>query len=665
MICLHCGRSVPDDALTCDGCGTFLGKYSGSAYSETGVRAIRQGRVSASQETIPSQNKGSREYGDYGLSPLPVDAQAVKPRRAPAGKVTPAKKTGASKPHSSRGVPVNAYGRAPTVTRRKSHSRTKRRGHFNWMRFGVILTILSIVVAGSYFVYVKNSDAGQRQTARTNVLSTNETMLALAANAKDVLVQTEREALLKEWNQPSPQSYWLVGQDYLDVGDLQNAILSFRIADILDPENYDGLILLANAYELSDENDKAEEQYLHLANTVSTFRSEAYTALIRMYQEQERGPEAADMMLLAYNNTDKETFRLQRKDYIPLTPQINLKAGRYQINKIAETISLTSPQGYDIYYTTDDEALLPQEGILAEDGRIVPVEGAINIRAVCVSGDLVSDPMKVSYTFFFVSPPAPKCNLAPGTYKSLRQITLRAGDLEDVAKKELAEMEENYVYYYTIDGSTPTEDSPIYDGTPIVMPAGSVTLKAICVNEFGKMSAVMEYGYKFNVKPGLLTVYEESDTFSSFTLSKTTMDEFKQTFGSPTSELETTYLQSTAQAQHLTYPWGYAVFLKISNEWQLYRIEMTSSIATAPRGLSFTSTESGITGAFKDFGQPESKSGNRGLYYKHPTIGQVVVQEDGSRIVRYQCNTAISKMWYLEFYLSGDQVQKIVHYSMP
>ena len=41
---------------------------------------------------------------------------------------------------------------------------------------------------------------------------------------------------------------------------------------------------------------------------------EPSSALIRMYQEQGRMPEAADMMLQAYENTDTDSFRLERSD---------------------------------------------------------------------------------------------------------------------------------------------------------------------------------------------------------------------------------------------------------------------------------------------------------------------------------------------------------------
>ena len=55
-------------------------------------------------------------------------------------------------------------------------------------------------------------------------------------------------------------------------------------------------------------------------------------------------------MLLAYENTDRENFRQQRDDFIPAMPEVSLTAGRYEISAMEQAISLTSPQGDDVYY---------------------------------------------------------------------------------------------------------------------------------------------------------------------------------------------------------------------------------------------------------------------------------------------------------------------------
>ena len=56
--------------------------------------------------------------------------------------------------------------------------------------------------------------------------------------------------------------------------------------------------------------------------------------------------------------------------------------------------------------------------------------------------------------------------------------------------------------YYTIDGSIPDEDSPVWDGeTAIQLPGGYVTLRATAVNGYGKASNTLEVLYKIEQKP--------------------------------------------------------------------------------------------------------------------------------------------------------------------
>lgn len=664
MICTHCGHSMPDGSLTCDVCGTYLGRYASSSQPETGVRAIRQGRVSASAPTLPSQQGHVREYGDYDLSALPSEGQSQAPRMRPVRM----QEAGSSRPDTRRGVPVNSRTRIPSVHSKQGRVHSTRSRSTNWMLIGVILALVVVIAGAGALVYMKRSDQGQRATARRNALSATESFFALAQNQKDPLLQTEREELLKQWNSVSPQAYWLAGQDYMDVGDVEAAITCFRIGDVVDPDNYDGMVLLANAYEMNLQDDKAEELYLRMIEEVAPFRTEAYTALIRMYQEQGRDPEAADMMLLAYNNTDKEAFRLERKEYIPLSPEISLAGGRYNLSKMADSITLTSPQGYDVYYTLDENAKLPEEGVLAEDGKLIPEEGSVTIRAVCVSGDLVSDPLSVSYTFFYPSPPSPKTNLAPGTYKKQYSVSLRPGDMNDetLTKKEIAEMESHYEYYYTLDGSTPTvESSPKYDGNPILLPSGRVTFKAICVNQYGKTSSAREVSYKFTFKPDPQKIYSETDTFEGFTLNKTSLDEFVSAFGQPTETIDTTYLSLSDACRHLSYDWGYAVFVLNGSNWELVRIDMNRQIATPPRGVGFGSTESEVTGAYRDCTQPEGGDGTRGLYYDYPRVGQVLIADDGTRYIQYTLSTAASNTWVLQYWLHNGKVNRIVHYYQP
>lgn len=384
MICERCGSFLPDNALTCDHCGAFLGDKGSSAGKDTGVRAIRQGRSGSQKPTLPVRQGGMREYGDYDLSPLPVEQADRAPRRRPVPPMSDTVR--GSRPDTRRGVPVQGGSLRTAAAPRKSvRLHPVRRHNINWMLIGLIVVVLGLGAFIGYEIYMSRSDSGQRSVARKNVLSTFEPQLELAVS-KDATLTTDKEALLKEWNSASAQSYWEVAQEFADGGDLETAITAYRMADILDPDNYDGLLDMASAYEMMNQNDQAEELYLDLIENVSPFRSEAYTALIRLYQNSDRGPEAAEMMKLAYENTDRETFRLQRREYIPQSPQVDLSAGRYDLSKMEREVDLSSPQGFDIYYTYDDAATLPEDGILYDGVSLHAEEGTVTLRAVCVNG---------------------------------------------------------------------------------------------------------------------------------------------------------------------------------------------------------------------------------------------------------------------------------------
>ena len=61
-------------------------------------------------------------------------------------------------------------------------------------------------------------------------------------------------------------------------------------------------------------------------------------------------------------------------------------------------------------------------------------------------------------------------------------------------------------------------------------------------------------------------------------------------------------------------------------------------------------SESSVVGKFRDMGQVESPSGNRGLYSSKDGTGKIWVQEEGGKIIRYRCYSPdASHWWQLEY----------------
>ena len=661
MICQRCGTYMNDGAITCENCGTLLSDSSAQS-TEIGVRALRQGRLGAIPPTIPDESRASvPEYGDYDMSPLPLE----QPRDARRKVAPPGLNSFASRPTARRGVPVNPRGRSRSLPAHhvKPYKVTLR--PTNWMIFGLIIAGILLLAGLGYLYYLNNTDEGQRITARKIAVTLDEPTFALITSTDPLLLQAQQEKIHSLRGVP-PQSYWLVGQEYMDAGDVQTAILAFRLADFFEPQNYDGLLLLASAYELNAEDDFAEKIYLDLIETVAPSRAEAYSAIIRMYLDQSRNPEAAETMLLAYKNTDRENFFLQRKDFIPLTPLVDLPAGRYELSR---AVHLTSPQGYDIYYTLDDTLKLPELGVIPEgwipledsEGAVAIPEGSWTIRSFCVSENLISDPLSVTYTIFYPSPAAPYANLAPNTYSRPQNVLLRPGSPEDVKEHKTNPL----TFYYTIDGSTPTTESPVFDGTPIKLPSGRVILRAVCVNHFGKMSSIREVEYKFDFRPNPLKIYGQDDKFQGFTLNSTSPEDFRARFGSPNEEVSAKYLYMTEECRVLEYDWGSAVFILTQNKWVLVRIDMNHEITEMPRRVHFGDSEEQVVAQYKDMGQVQAPNRNRGLYYADPDIGRVIQNPDGTRTVQYSCINVNSHIWVLQFHIKDDRVYRVSHYYQP
>ena len=133
-----------------------------------------------------------------------------------------------------------------------------------------------------------------------------------------------------------------------------------------------------------------------------------------------------------------------------------------------QTVALTQAQDCEIWYSLDRYAVLPEEGILYE-APLEFSEGEHALRAVAVSGDLVSDVMVANYQIYLPTPLQPACNLAPNTYSGKRSVTLRPGSLTDEELEKnpgykatlTDEVAQTITIYYTIDGSQPDQDTAL------------------------------------------------------------------------------------------------------------------------------------------------------------------------------------------------------------
>ena len=609
MLCPRCGYYSEQEADVCPECGHILRQTSdpkpGSA------QAIRQGkkaREAASARPVKTgpENMTRRTHteGRQNTIEMPVVRDTRSETGAEERDIQDTPETGGPPAVERRRRTVYDDEADENTAMRYLASREGSgapRRMVNWMKITFILFLAALVLGGGGYVFLKKTDAGQR-----------------------ILVRLGQDA--------NSMALWEVGDEMMNRGDIDKAIECFEKAREKDTaenvEDVDGLLTLGSAYEAAGRIEEAALLYQeNYTNTPS--RTEAYVNHIRILRNSGKEEDlvtAGELMKLAYEKTGEKSFLTQRDDLLPAPPEVYPIAGYYETKR---TLTFTSYQGYDVYYTFDDEAHLPEDGIKATKEGVTLEEGIYSMRAVAVNGKLVSDELKGTYKIIMPSPQTPRATLAPNTYKTSQQVRLKPG-IDD-------ENDPNITIYYTIDGSTPDSDSPIYDGEPIKLPNGWVTLKAIAVNRYRKLSNTLEIKYKIEANPKPKTAFSAEDTIDTLKINHTTQNEFFGKYGNGTAAGTVEQEGFDTECRRFDFSWGYAVMNLSKKSWVLVEVSISSSgVLTGPRNTSIGDTEEYVVDKFKDMLQVESKSGNRGLYAVNGSTGKIWVQEDGGKIIRYR-----------------------------
>lgn len=461
--------------------------------------------------------------------------------------------------------------------RRRGPRRENYRGvMINWAMVGLVTLLLLFAAALGGYVYLMVTPGGQLIMAR----------MGRDANA---------------------DAYWALGTELLDQGYVSRSVSTYEHALSLDPEHpqlKERLMLLAEGYEAAGQAEMAEAAYVRIYSQVAPEDPIGYRNAIRLMLLREDGiAQAVDLMRVAAEKTGDGSFATQRASMAPLPPTATKPAGPYMLT---QKIGFESPQGYEIYYATGQEQL-PEEGQLYTQPLVLE-EGVHTFRAVCVSSQLISDEMSVRYVISLPSPPAPKANLAPKAYDGVRTVKLR--DMETDTKDP---MKKNRLFY-TLDGRPANINSPEYVGEPITLPGGRVTLQAVAVNGYGKVSNQMVVPYTIN-KVKTKPFFGGKDEFGKLSLMKTSYDAFVAIYGEPQSSQVIEDDAVAGENKLLRYPWGEARFCQLDVGGRLYEIKTTDPGMPGPRGGKVGMELTDIYALYRDSGQPPNSRGDRGIYY--------------------------------------------------
>ena len=608
MTCERCGREADNSARICPYCGAPLRIVPRGE----GIANLRQGR---SHEPPPV-------YGVNGQR-----AQRSSRYAQDAGR-----------PENRRGIGGAEEDTPPKRLRKHDRpvSGVRRRG----VNRALLLTVLAALLLVSAVVLLVLA-----------IKLPQGHLILLRATADDPERQASVISIIGE--EEAARALWIIGGEQIDQGYIANCIETYNQAYALYPEIdglYQRLLSLADAYEAIGSLDEAEKLYKKLYTEVDESNPLAYRFAIEILMDQNRLFEATDLMQLAYEKTGELSFKSQREQRVPLPPTADRPTGRHMLSC---RVSLSSPQGYDVYYLLDDpETELPEGGSLFTEPLDLD-EGTHEIRAVCVSSELISNEVTFRYTVWYPVPSAPKSRLLTGIYEKPRRVYLYMEDIKITGDTP----RQDYTIYYTIDGTQPNSDSPIYTDEGFMLPVGDTTLRAVAVNQYGKVSNEYVGTYKINGTNYAKIFNDTKDQFKSFTVGKSTYDDLKKHFGAGREETVDADTYS-GKALRVSYDWGAAWFTDVGQV--LYAVSTSNSSMAGPRGGKVGMKGQEIIALFRDRGQAANAKGNRSLYYNTASgYGKYWKDSDTAARIEYVYWREDEATATLMYYLENDTVTRI------
>lgn len=274
----------------------------------------------------------------------------------------------------------------------------------------------------------------------------------------------------------------------------ETAAAYYENAVLLDEDNLEYKVKLADCYILLSDYDKAEEIYLSLismnpSEDNTTYIQMAYAQLVYLYEQNEEY-DRINKLLIESNN---ENIQNEFQSYMAKEPEFSYEEGEYDE---VIPLKLIAPSFGKIYYTINGTT--PGTGSLIYTAPIFLKKGGVyNVQAVYINDFGISSNI-VSHTYEIKAeiPETPVVTPDNGSFDKPQLITVTL--LPDCN------------VYYTTDGSAPTENSSIY-GEPIPMPTGDSNYKFVAISQEGIAGDVTQKIYNLTIE----SVYGPTDAINN------------------------------------------------------------------------------------------------------------------------------------------------------
>lgn len=260
--------------------------------------------------------------------------------------------------------------------------------------------------------------------------------------------------------------------DYAENHQLEEAISCMERALVLNPNNMDAQLLLADYYYEDKQISNATLLLREILLNKPENEEDIYEKLINIYLQENAFSEIGSLL------KDCSNVRILSKynSYVANVPTFNKAGGEYD-----ELISITlkGNTSGSVFFTLDgtEPNRMSEEyehPILLESGKYI-------IKAIFINTyGIESEVATMEYHINIVPPEPPTINLESGTYDEPQLIELI--------------YEANAKVYYTLDGTEPTTESARYT-EPLEMPVGISNFNFVVVNDKGAVSETVQRTY--------------------------------------------------------------------------------------------------------------------------------------------------------------------------
>ncbi len=257
--------------------------------------------------------------------------------------------------------------------------------------------------------------------------------------------------------------------------DYENAVSNYTKAlefDTTDTNRISVLYSLYKCYEAIGDKNNEIDVLTRLIEYKDGNYAGYVSVLVSIYDKDK---EYDKIQELYENNKDSgdDTIASVFAKYVPSEPVASPVGDTYSDD---QNVTLAAGDGCTIYYTTDGSD--PTTTSEKYTDKIQVKKGNTTLKFISVNEyNIATSVITEEYSIDYAAPEVPVISPEETSFSQSSKVMVTISNIASGA-----------TVYYTIDGSTPNEDSKVYDNKPFELPSGTITVNVLVKDSHGLTS---------------------------------------------------------------------------------------------------------------------------------------------------------------------------------